>query len=64
MNELGIGASVHFSPPLHKQEAFKQNVRLKQTDFVCDHIMSLPMHSQLSSNDVDQVIQGLFSCIV
>lgn len=62
MNQIGIEASVHFSPPLHKQEAFKQETNLPITEFVSKRIVSLPMHPQLSSDDIDRVVDGFFNC--
>lgn len=63
MNALGIETSVHFSPPLHKQSAFKRYIQLNQTEYVSDHIISLPMHPQLSSEDVTNVVASLFKCM-
>jgi len=64
LNEMGIGASVHFDPPMHRQPAFRQDIYLPETDWVSNHILSLPMFTRLSRHDIDGIVDGLLECLM
>ena len=65
--ELNIGASSHFDPPLHLQKAFQsydKGFLLSNTEKISQSIISLPMSSALTDEDVDivcSVIKKLLS---
>jgi len=59
LNSLGIGASVHFDPPVHLQPYYKnQNLDLDLpiTESVSNSIVTLPMYPQLTREQLDKII--------
>ncbi len=50
LNKKGIRASSHFDPPVHKQTAYKiySKLKLKNTEILSKHSISLPMYSDMS----------------
>lgn len=67
LNDRGIGASVHFSPPVHRQPAFEsgrfRRHDLSTTEEVADTIATLPMFPGLSRNDCDDIIEAVETVI-
>ena len=51
----GIETGIHYPVPLHRQPCLLSDVRLPVTDEYVDEILSLPMHPQLSDEQVDYV---------
>lgn len=60
MHDKGIQTSVHF-PPIHKFTAYKQDIKLPVTDWVCDRIVSLPLFPQLTMDQVDYVSEQILN---
>jgi perosamine synthetase len=66
LRSLGVGASVHFYPPVHKHPPYQHiDYHLPVTDIVSNRIVTLPMYSKLNENDlrtiVDVVKKSIFS---
>lgn len=65
LRKKGIGASVHFTPPLHKHPFFKKKCKirtsLKNAEYLSDTMISLPMHSNLPNTEVEYVCKTLKS---
>ncbi|MDA8538549.1 DegT/DnrJ/EryC1/StrS family aminotransferase [Candidatus Pelagibacter bacterium] len=65
LRKKGIGASVHFTPPLHKHSFFKKKCKirtsLKNAEYLSDTMISLPMHSNLRNTEVEYVCKTLKS---
>lgn len=62
LNENGIGASVHFDPPVHEQEYYKNyEVResLENTETLSKSIITLPMFSTISDEEINYVVNTL-----
>jgi len=68
LNAQGIGASVHFDPPVHQQtyyrEYFASRPRhlaadLPRTDAVSGRVITLPMYPALTGDDVGRVAHAL-----
>ena len=60
----GIPTAVHYPIPLNQQEAYK-GYRLNDTQVsqdVSKMVMSLPMHPNLSFDDLDDVVSKLCAC--
>jgi len=60
---LGVGASVHFDPPVHTQPFYVETfgfgkLRLPVTDKVAASIVTLPMYPGMSESDVSFVIES------
>jgi dTDP-4-amino-4,6-dideoxygalactose transaminase len=56
-----IETKKYFYPPLHKQKLYKQfkTVDLAGTDFVANHILSLPIYEALSNETVERVAESI-----
>jgi len=63
LRSVGVGASVHFDPPVHQQPRYRDAKvgpgGLAHTDRVAARIVSLPIDPGLSDADVDHVIAAL-----
>ena len=62
LNNNGIGASVHFTPPIHKQSYYAENyntIDLPNTDYVSSNIVSLPMYPSIKKNQLDYIIDKI-----
>lgn len=55
----GIQTSVHY-PAAHRFSIYRDRAAfLPQTEFATDHLITLPMYSKLSEENVDEVVQSL-----
>ena len=58
--QRGVGASIHYPVPIHRQPAFAtmgyRDVQLPVTERLTAQILSLPVHPLLSDDDVSHVI--------
>lgn len=68
LSDLGIPSMIYYPLPLYKQEAFKQFVSndfaLATTEQLCDEVLSLPIHTEMNSDDMNFVctsIQSFFN---
>ncbi|MFA5878137.1 MAG: DegT/DnrJ/EryC1/StrS family aminotransferase [Candidatus Staskawiczbacteria bacterium] len=52
-----IETKVYFYPPIHRKKAYKayENTFLPNTDFISEHILNLPLYSQMPINHVETV---------
>jgi dTDP-4-amino-4,6-dideoxygalactose transaminase len=61
LRSQGIGASVHFEPPVHQQTFYKNKYKasLPITEKVCKQIITLPMFPQLKKEEMDYMIEQI-----
>jgi UDP-2-acetamido-2-deoxy-ribo-hexuluronate aminotransferase len=63
LNAAGIPNKVYYPVPLHKQEAYILTARTADhypnTEALCQSVISLPMHSELSSQQLELITQKL-----
>lgn len=61
LNENGIPANIYYPMPLNEQEAFKSISRvvgnLENTNKLCNSVLSLPMHTELTKKEQDFIIE-------
>jgi perosamine synthetase len=61
LQERGVGASVHFNPPVHKQTYYHdkgfRNSGLETTEQLAEEILTLPMYPDLTENEVQYVCE-------
>lgn len=62
LDRFNIQTGIHYKPN-HKLEKFMSNSSLPATDRVCDRVLSLPLHFDLSMDDVDYVCDKLMDSI-
>jgi perosamine synthetase len=63
LRSVGVGASVHFDPPVHRQPRYRDAKigpgGLVHTERVAERIVTLPMDPGLGDADVDHVVAAL-----
>lgn len=63
----GIEASVHFDPPIHLQSGFESELQgsqqLSNTEFLSSRVITLPIHPNISEDEVDYVCKTLLEAI-
>lgn len=50
-----IGTRKYFSTPVHKFTCYNLDISLPITEYVSDNILSLPMYSDMTNNDIEYV---------
>ena len=59
LSDLKIPFGIYYPIPLHKQNAYKnedyKDQDFKNTNTLCDEVISLPMHSELSNDQIDYI---------
>jgi perosamine synthetase len=55
LKDKGIETGIHYPVPVHRQPCLMSDVRLPITEQYVDEILSLPMHPQLSDEEVEYV---------
>lgn len=55
LNEQGVGAAIYYRTPLHKTQFYANNLRLPITEYMSEHVLSLPVHPLLSSEDIEYI---------
>ncbi|AFS80028.1 glutamine--scyllo-inositol transaminase [Candidatus Nitrosopumilus koreensis AR1] len=58
MNRNGIETGIHYNP-IHKMTFYAQKQKLKITEEVGKEIVSIPMHPNLTENNVDFIIKNI-----
>ena len=56
MEEKGIETGIHYLP-IHKMKFFENKTKLPITEEISSHIVSIPIHSNLSDKDVEKIIK-------
>jgi perosamine synthetase len=55
LKDKGIETGIHYPVPVHRQPCLKSDVRLPVTEKYADEVLSLPMHPQLTDEQVKYV---------
>lgn len=65
LTEKGIPSMIYYPLPLYKQEAFQQFVsadfKLDTTEFLCDEVLSLPIHTEMNLDDINYICTSIQS---
>jgi perosamine synthetase len=56
LKEKNVEIGIHYKP-IHTMTLYKNKVSLPETDLINNHIVSLPIHANLSENDVSKIIK-------
>ena len=63
MKEAGIPTMVYYVKPMHKQGAFfgtiSADVDCPVTEYLCDHVLCLPIHPYMTEDEVEMVAEKL-----
>ncbi len=58
LNENGVPSNIYYPIPIHKQKGFQQyqvNTDLSLTEDLCSRVISLPMHTELTDEQLDKI---------
>ena len=55
LNSKGIGASVYYPIPVHKIPIYKIKSKLTNTDWASKHVLSLPVHPNVSTKNIEYI---------
>jgi UDP-2-acetamido-2-deoxy-ribo-hexuluronate aminotransferase len=65
LKQNGIPSIIYYPLPLYKQPAFQQyspdNFKLEHTEILCNSVLSIPMHTELTEEIQDKVISALIN---
>jgi len=65
LKKLGIASMIYYPIPLYRQPAFQADDThaegLQHTELLCDTVLSLPMHTELTPAIQDEVIEAISS---
>lgn len=64
MKEDGVPMMVYYPVPLHLQKAFEQKVKLENSEALSKRVVSLPIHTELSIDQQNYIVDSLFKNIV
>jgi perosamine synthetase len=63
LNDCGIGASVHFDPPVHTQLLYNKYVKkdtiLDNTEQLARTLITLPMYPSMTLNQIDYIVESM-----
>ena len=64
LNRKGIGASVHFYPPIHEQQYYREmadSIRFPMpvTEDIARRIVTLPIYPGMRPEDVNEIVEGV-----
>ena len=61
LSEYGIQTGLHYSTPIHKSKAYEKfkfsDVKLKNSEYLSKHELSLPISSSLSKNKINYILK-------
>jgi len=59
MKNNGINLGIHYYPPTHKMKTFRINIKLKNTDYISEQIVSLPMYPELKNKELNYIVNKI-----
>ena len=59
-NFYKINSMIYYDKPLYKQPFYKKKIKLlKNTEYVCKHCISLPIHPSLNKNQIIKICEKI-----
>lgn len=55
LNAKGIGATVYYSPPVHKTPFYNKRLKLPVTEWASSNVISLPVHPHVNKQNLYQI---------
>jgi dTDP-4-amino-4,6-dideoxygalactose transaminase len=59
LSEKGIPSMLYYPIPLHKQQAYFQNVSLPISENICNRVLSLPICPELTIENQEYIINTI-----
>jgi len=54
-----IPSMIYYPTPLHKQQAYRQNIGMPLTESLCERVLSLPVHTEMDQDQLDYIIAAV-----
>jgi len=64
LNSAGIGATAYYSTPIHKTPFYHKKIRLPNTDWAASSVLSLPIHPQVSEQNLSFISKIMHKALV
>jgi dTDP-4-amino-4,6-dideoxygalactose transaminase len=68
LNTCGIGASVHYDPPVHTQSLYKKYIKkdtvLVNTELLARTLITLPMYPSMTTSQIDYIVKSIGTFIL
>jgi len=68
LNICGIGASVHYDPPVHTQSLYKKYIKkdtvLVNTEVLARTLITLPMYPSMTTSQIDYIVKSIGTFIL
>ena len=55
LNAKDIGAAAYYTLPVHKTPLYKKQIKLPNTDWASKHVLSIPVHPNVSENNIHYI---------
>ena len=55
LNAKGIGAAAYYALPVHKTPLYNKQIKLPNTDWASKHVLSIPVHPNVSENNIHYI---------
>ena len=59
LNDLGIPSMIYYPIPIHKQNPYKNNQVLENTEILSKEVLSLPIHTEVENSNQDYIIENI-----
>ena len=59
LNDKGIGAASYYPTPVHKTPFYKSKTKLPVTDWAASHVLSLPIHPNVTSKNIEFIAKTI-----
>ena len=61
LSDLGIPSMIYYPIPIHKQKPYRNNQTLKNTDKLCEEVISLPIHTEIENSNQEYIIENVLN---
>lgn len=63
LNSKGIGAASYYTTPVHKTPFYKMKIKLPVTDWAASHVLSLPIHPNVTEKDLKLISKVMHQAV-
>ena len=64
LNSKGIGAASYYPTPIHKTPFYNKKIKLTNTDWAASQVLSLPIHPQVSTKNIEFIAKTVRELLV
>lgn len=61
MQEKGIPTMIYYPLPLYKQNAYKEDITLKNSEILCSNVVSLPIGTEMDEEQINYIIEQILN---